>query len=99
MSRAFTLAGAAIALVSLAGTADQARANAAGAMAIAGKQAVALLAPVGRVIVEQAMGRATEAVLVIGLEKVLGVTKNGEPIPAASPDLALKGKSLSLDVQ
>ena len=88
MSRAFTLAGVTIAVVALAGTADQARATfISAALPIAGK--------VGLMVAETAAG----AVVVMGIEKLTGVRKNGEPDHAASPSLALQGKSLTLDVQ
>jgi hypothetical protein len=88
MSRAFTLAGVAIAAVALAGTADQARANALSAtMTIAGKKVVALAEPAGRAVGEKVL----EIIVMEGLKDTFGVKENGEPIHSAGPHLNLKG--------
>jgi hypothetical protein len=82
MSRAFTLAGVAIALVALAGTADQASAHVLSAtMTIAGKKVAALAAPTGRILLETGMEMAVPK----AIEAVFGVKQNGEPTHAASP--------------
>jgi hypothetical protein len=87
MSRAFTLAGAAIALVALAGTADQARANALSAMTIAGKKVVALALPAGREVAKT----VAETVIMEGFKDAFGGKKNGEPTDPGTPHLSLKG--------
>ena len=92
MSRAFTLAGVAIAVVALAGTADQARATFISAtLPIAGK--------IGHDILKSGAEAGVGAVVAIAFEKLTGVRKNGEPVHTTSPSLALQGKSLTLDVQ
>jgi hypothetical protein len=80
MSRAFTLAGVAIAVVALAGTADQA-----GAAPIAATKTI-----VGKVS-HFVMETAAEAAAGKFIATIGGLMNDGRPTDSASPYLTLKG--------